>query len=134
MSQVASPAPRRTVRMVFSLLAFALAPVSYFVSIDNPALRASAGSVWLLLAAALFLGTTAAWRDRRVWVRGAFALELVLGALFVWSFFGLQRVPAGAPPERAPDFVLPDQDGRVVTLSSELARGPVLLVFYRGHW
>jgi hypothetical protein len=34
----------------------------------------------------------------------------------------------------APAFALPAQDGRVVSLASELAHGPVVLVFYRGYW
>lgn len=32
--------------------------------------------------------------------------------------------------DNAPDFTLPDEDGRPVTLGSLLAAGPVLLVFY----
>jgi peroxiredoxin len=32
------------------------------------------------------------------------------------------------------DFTLRDHLGVPVTLSAELASGPVLLVFYRGHW
>jgi peroxiredoxin Q/BCP len=32
--------------------------------------------------------------------------------------------------DKAPDFTLPDEDGRPVTLSSLVAAGPVLLVFY----
>jgi len=34
----------------------------------------------------------------------------------------------------ASDFSLPDQNGEVWDLASALARGPVLLVFYRGDW
>jgi peroxiredoxin len=34
----------------------------------------------------------------------------------------------------APDFSLPDQNGTRVTLSEELAKGPVVLSFYRGGW
>ncbi|MDR3456254.1 MAG: peroxiredoxin-like family protein [Verrucomicrobiae bacterium] len=34
----------------------------------------------------------------------------------------------------APDFILPDVEGRSVRLYSELAQGPVVLVFYRGGW
>ena len=34
----------------------------------------------------------------------------------------------------APPFSLPAQDGRVISLASELAHGPVVLVFYRGYW
>lgn len=32
--------------------------------------------------------------------------------------------------DRAPDFTLPDTDGRPVTLSRLLATGPVILAFY----
>jgi cytochrome oxidase Cu insertion factor (SCO1/SenC/PrrC family) len=36
--------------------------------------------------------------------------------------------------EAAPDFTLDDQRGRKVTLSEARAKGPVVLVFYRGYW
>jgi peroxiredoxin len=36
--------------------------------------------------------------------------------------------------DRAPEFALPDQLGRVVSLREQLAHGPVVLVFYRGEW
>ena len=38
------------------------------------------------------------------------------------------------PGDIAPDFILPKVDGRSVRLYSELQRGPVVLVFYRGGW
>src|SRR5438270_7257702 len=34
----------------------------------------------------------------------------------------------------APDFTLPNVDGRPVTLSALLRQGPVVLTFYRGEW
>lgn len=36
--------------------------------------------------------------------------------------------------ETAPDFTLEDQRGRKVALSDARAKGPVVLVFYRGYW
>ena len=36
--------------------------------------------------------------------------------------------------DRAPDFTLPDANGRSVTLSSLLKTGPVVFTFYRGEW
>ena len=36
--------------------------------------------------------------------------------------------------ERAPDFTLPNAFGNPVSLSGQLARGPVVLTFYRGAW
>jgi peroxiredoxin len=35
---------------------------------------------------------------------------------------------------KAPDFSLPDSTGKVVSLSSLLARGPAVVTFYRGGW
>lgn len=35
---------------------------------------------------------------------------------------------------KAPDFGLPNVRGEMVTLSHLLARGPVVLAFYRGAW
>ncbi len=40
-------------------------------------------------------------------------------------------VPKGAP---APDFSLRSHDGQTVTLDGLVARGPAILVFYRGFW
>jgi hypothetical protein len=34
----------------------------------------------------------------------------------------------------APDFTLPDAEGRPASLKALLARGPVVLSFYRGRW
>jgi len=34
----------------------------------------------------------------------------------------------------APDFALPDQDGRRHVLSGERGKRAVVLIFYRGHW
>jgi cytochrome oxidase Cu insertion factor (SCO1/SenC/PrrC family) len=103
-------------------------------SIDDAALRSTGATAWMLLASALFLSLSAAWRDRRRWVRAVAVFELAVAALGLWAFFVWARLPADRLPAQAPDFTLPDEDGRPVTLSSELARGPVLLVFYRGHW
>src|SRR5882672_1072873 len=36
--------------------------------------------------------------------------------------------------DRAPEFTLPDQLGRPVSLKERLATGPAVLVFYRGEW
>jgi hypothetical protein len=36
--------------------------------------------------------------------------------------------------DKAPDFGLPTDDGRMVSLKDALARGPVVLSFFRGRW
>lgn len=35
---------------------------------------------------------------------------------------------------KAPPFTLPDSEGGELSLDALRARGPALLVFYRGHW
>lgn len=42
-----------------------------------------------------------------------------------------RALQAGSP---CPDFALPDSDGRIVTRSELLDRGPLVLSFYRGRW
>src|SRR5262245_23221521 len=41
---------------------------------------------------------------------------------------------APRPGEPMPPFVLPDDSGRLVTLDSLTAKGPVAVMFFRGHW
>jgi peroxiredoxin len=36
--------------------------------------------------------------------------------------------------ERMPDFLLPDDHGRLVGLDDVLAKGPAAIAFHRGHW
>jgi hypothetical protein len=36
--------------------------------------------------------------------------------------------------DKAPDFALPNGDGKLVRLSEYTERSPVVLVFYRGFW
>ncbi len=41
---------------------------------------------------------------------------------------------APRPGDAMPPFMLPDEQGRLVALSSLLAKGPVAVMFFRGHW
>jgi hypothetical protein len=128
------PASRHTKRALLSLVALALAPLAWSWTLDQPVLRSTGFVAWVLIASALFLAVSAARSDRRAWVRAIAGLQLAALAFSVWAFFVFARLPATHVPERAPDFTLPDQDGRPVTLAIELLEGPVLLVFFRGHW
>ena len=127
-------APRHASRALASLGLLVLAPLSWLWTIDRPFLRATGLAAWVLIAGALFLSLSAARNDRRVWVRAIAGLQLAALPLLLWAFFVFARMPATHVPDRAPDFTLPDQDGRPVTLATELQDGPVLLVFFRGHW
>ena len=83
----------------------------------------------------------------------ALAVLSLLGiGMFCWGvFYEARRLPASAAAPRvgqkAPDFTLPDQDGRPVTLAGLLSppatvpasaagvrANGVLLIFYRGYW
>jgi peroxiredoxin len=41
---------------------------------------------------------------------------------------------APQPGEEMPDFLLPDQTGRLVSLDELVAKGPVAIAFHRGNW
>lgn len=50
----------------------------------------------------------------------------------------LRQVQAGANApdvgEAMPSFLLPDHDGKLVSIEQILARGPAVIAFHRGHW
>ena len=79
---------------------------------------------------------------RRVvrWVMARGVVAVTAGAIAsgtLASASGCRLHTEGAPvaeQARAPDFELPAHDGRTVSLSQLVARGPAVLVFYRGHW
>ena len=69
--------------------------------------------------------------------------------LFVWGIFVIARdLPASAAAphvgQKAPDFALPDQDGKTVALADLISRpaagttaaraNGAVLIFYRGYW
>ncbi len=46
----------------------------------------------------------------------------------------LARDPGLGVGDPAPPFRLPDQDGNVVDSADLLARGPLVVALFRGHW
>ncbi len=58
----------------------------------------------------------------------------VYDRLLAWLRSGAIGLEAPRIGEPFPDFVLPDQDGRLVTLHDLTAGGPVVLSFFRGGW
>lgn len=61
-----------------------------------------------------------------------FGLLGMLSASCNWRLH--TRSEPKAETAEAPNFVLPDADGNIVSLDSLLAKGPAVLVFYRGYW
>ena len=67
--------------------------------------------------------------------RRAFAAALVAAlALSPACRKGQATTAPGAPLEVAPEFSATDAEGQPRTLAGLTARGPAVLVFYRGHW
>jgi hypothetical protein len=67
------------------------------------------------------------------------AIALLLFAFFSYEiFYVLRQVPLSAQAprlgEKAPDFSLPDQDGKQVTFADLVSPNGAVLIFYRGYW
>jgi hypothetical protein len=142
---------------VFAFLSYFFIFVEYPVTRDFPWVNLL---LFVMAAALLFVGVRRAFapdRSRKSKIAGSIlaTLSVLILGLFVFSAFIMARwLPPshGAPQmgQRAPDFSLPDTNGRLVTLS-DLLSAPiqsvppaiaggslkpkgVLLIFYRGHW
>ncbi|MBU0719554.1 MAG: redoxin domain-containing protein [Planctomycetes bacterium] len=112
-------------------------PVAYLLFVDNVTMRVTGAPAFGLMAAGSAMGLLGAWRDRRRWVRLICVLNVLLLVGFAYSFIWwavLPKTPVFASLQTAPDFTLQDHSGQWVTLSEAWSSGPVLLVFYRGHW
>lgn len=113
-----------------------LGPFVYGAAMGYPMLRATGLPAWLLMGAGLAMCVqTARLAHRRTpWVLAGVSGALL--GLFVYAFFFMAALPESKAAEvkRAPDFTLNDHAGRPFHLSEELTKGPILLVFYRGHW
>lgn len=123
--------------LAFAFLLALAGPLAYLWMIDSPFIRSSGSPAILLITAALAVALPAARRARRLRDKFLLGGTVAIATMFFTGFFYLYRLPppaAAIPATNAPDFTLEDQTGRPVTLSAEYARGPVLLVFYRGHW
>jgi hypothetical protein len=132
----------------------AIAMVSYFLFFAQfPVTRDVPWVSWLLFAAGLALlgvGLARAFRQPERY-RGRIAgpifgiLSLaVLGFFLFFTTVGSRQLPAATSSVakvggKAPDFTLPDPQGRPVRLYDDLLAGSrsgswVLLIFYRGYW
>jgi cytochrome oxidase Cu insertion factor (SCO1/SenC/PrrC family) len=72
---------------------------------------------------------------KRKLLRGAVVLLVVLAGFVYWALYLSYPKPqiVSNAGHAAPDFTLPDQDGKPFTLSS-LRGGPAVVIFYRGYW
>ena len=123
---------------LFSYAVFAQFPITRDFPWAN-LLLFGAGGILLILGLARAFGRPQLYRGN---IFGSILgiLSLLAFALFAYGAFYLVRqmpASAGAPRvgEKAPEFTLPDQNGKLVALPDLLSgsRGAVL-IFYRGHW
>jgi drug/metabolite transporter (DMT)-like permease len=66
-------------------------------------------------------------------------VALLVFAFFAYAtFYVVRELPASAAAPRvgqkAPDFTLPDQNGRPVAFADLISDKGALLIFYRGYW
>src|SRR5437016_9822296 len=95
-------------------------------------------------AALLLFGLFRAFGRPQLYRGKIFGSILTAIAMFLFTFFAyeifyvLKQVPLSAQAprvgQRAPEFTLPDQNGKQVALSDLLSPNGAVLIFYRGHW
>jgi len=95
-------------------------------------------------AALLLVGLFRAFGRPQVYRGKVFGSIFATISLFLFAFFAyeifyvLRQVPLSAQAPRvrakAPEFSLPDQNGKSVALGDLLSPNGAVLIFYRGHW
>lgn len=135
------PAPEDRLVHYLSLVAVAAGfavPVWFHVALDlrsrYPLPVLIAGGLCLLLSGFCL------WREFSPALLLRLGLPLLLTGLLGYYIFyfsvyrGKECVSRLQVGDRFPDFSLPDSEGRTVSLASLLAKGPALMLFYKGDW
>jgi len=122
---------------LFSYEYFAQFPIARDFPWANPLLFGIGASL-------LLIGLFRAFGRPQLYRGKVFGSIFAVVAFLLFSFFAyeifyvLRQVPLSAQAprvgEKAPDFSLPDQTGKQVTLADLLSPNGAVLIFYRGHW
>lgn len=111
---------------------------SWAMLLDIPSIRSTAWVNFIMVGADVAIGIWLALRWRRRIVTVLAGVNVTVLVLFTAAFFFMMTVPTTghelATGQPAADFTLPNHDGSSVSLADFHAKGPVLLVFYRGFW
>ncbi len=130
---------RRGARLpLLGLLLTLAAPFAYWAFVGFPFLRATGLAAFVTAGLGCFVGLVGVLRGTNRRGRIFAGVGVALTTLYGVAFFWLAALPAtaGTPVvgKPVPSFILPDQNGHMVSLEEAHADGPALLVFYRGHW
>jgi hypothetical protein len=125
--------PRFTLALLGAACAI-LAPVAYMATVSTPVGGRTGWAMFTTIAAGLTLVLAALLSDRRKRTIAAAALAAFFALAWTAMFFIALKTPPTSALATAPDFTLLDEGGHPVSLAQERAKGPVLLVFYRGWW
>ena len=134
--------PSRSFLAAAGLALVVVGVVGYFVVVLHfgawlPSVRNDAVPSWILIALGLALSVLGLVRaQRRVLPGLLLGISVGVAVAFGAVLYVVTAVPPAAGPRLgapAPAFALVDQSGKTVRLE-DFRGGPLLLVFYRGHW
>jgi len=131
--QTAARAPWALAGLLLSLGGWAC----YVIFLGNAWVRSTGLPAFVLLVLGAAVASRAVRGGQRGWARHAAAATVLSFGVFVVYFFVFSRLPStnrAVGPAVAPAFSAVDHLGNQVSLNELRAAGPVLLVFYRGHW
>jgi drug/metabolite transporter (DMT)-like permease len=99
----------------------------------------AAGGILLVVRLVRAFGKPNVYRGKIFGSTFAVLSALMIGLFSYVMFYGLRQVPAstGAPRvgQKVPEFTLPDQNDKRVTLADLVSNSrATLLIFYRGFW
>lgn len=129
--------PQASVLIWIGALLVLAGPLLYGVTIDSRFLHRTGLAAFVPMILGSLVAILGAWSSRKRWPAIVASGLVTLTLLFSVAWLVLTPLPAASAvpvAQQAPDFTLPDQDGKPVTLREVYAAGPALLVFYRGHW